>query len=279
MELDATSTGDRDYILGHSDEELRRLASQSRLFSDLTEQVLVKAGVGCGMRVLDVGCGAGDVSFLAAGLVGPTGSVIGVDVSSEAVAAARNRASTARLRNVTFVEGDVNDLSLGESVDAAVGRFVLQHLFDPVVALRGISAHVKAGGVIAFQEMDASEVKSLPRSPLFEQVAQWITETFRRGRVDVEMGLALYQTFISAGLPGPHLIMATCVEGGPDSPAYEYVAQTVRTLLPMMEQLGVVTVEEVQIETLASRLRGEVVAGGGVMVLPHLVGAWVRKPG
>jgi ubiquinone/menaquinone biosynthesis C-methylase UbiE len=147
---------DREYVLGHSDEELQRLVRQSRLFGDLTEQLLLKAGIGTGLRVLDVGCGPGDVSFLAAGLVGPSGSVIGVDKSTEAIAVARERASAAQLRNVTFVEGDVSDFSLEGSVDAAVGRFVLQHLPDPVAALRGISRHVKAGGVIAFQEMDAS---------------------------------------------------------------------------------------------------------------------------
>lgn len=269
---------DREYVLGHSDEELQRLVCQSRLFSALTEQVLIKAGIGIGMRVLDVGCGPGDVSFLAAGFVGPSGSVIGVDRSAEAIAVARERASAAQLRNVTFVEGDVSELSLEGSVDAAVGRFVLQHLPDPVAALRRIARQVEAGGVITFQEMDASEVKSLPRSPLFEQVGRWITETFHRGKVDVQLGLALYQIFRSAGLPAPHLIMGTRVEGGADSPAYEYIAQTVRSLLPMMEKLGVATVEEVQIDTLARRVRDEVVAGGGVIVLPHLVGAWARKP-
>jgi hypothetical protein len=72
--------------------------------------------------------------------------------------------------------------------------------------------------------------------------------------------------------------MGARVEGGADSPAYEYMAQTVRSLLPMMEKLGVATVEEVQIDTLARRVRDEVMAGGGVIVLPHLVGAWARKP-
>jgi hypothetical protein len=70
--------------------------------------------------------------------------------------------------------------------------------------------------------------------------------------------------------------MGVRVEGGPDSPAYEYVANTVRTLLPVMDKLGVARTEEVQIETLAQRLRDEVVYGAGVIVVPPHVSAWAR---
>ena len=59
------------YLIRHSGDELNRLISQARFFGDLTGQVLDMAGLKSGMRVLDVGCGAGDVSFLAASMVGP----------------------------------------------------------------------------------------------------------------------------------------------------------------------------------------------------------------
>ncbi|HXG66221.1 MAG TPA: class I SAM-dependent methyltransferase [Blastocatellia bacterium] len=266
------------YVLGHSEDELQRLINQSRFFGDLTEQVLINAGIESGMRVLDVGCGAGDVSFLLAKMVGPSGAVIGIDKSAEAIAAARDRAQTAGLENVTFSEGDITDISLEHPVDAAVGRFILMYLSDPAAALRRIAGYVKAGGVIAFQEMDMRGVKSLPRLPLFERYIDWVVETFRRGGTEIQMGLKLYPTFISAGLPAPQMVMSARVEGGPQSPAYEQLTQLARTLLPMMEKLGVARAEDVGIETLAQRLRDEVVSGGGVIVLPNLIGAWARKP-
>ena len=74
--LSANITERPDYVLGHSEDELKRLIDQARFFGDLTAQVLHLAGLGPGMRVLDVGCGAGDVSFLAASIVGPQGVVI-----------------------------------------------------------------------------------------------------------------------------------------------------------------------------------------------------------
>lgn len=95
------------YVLGHAEDELQRLIKQSRLYDELTESVFLKAGISSGMRVLDLGCGAGDVSFLAAKLVGSAGEVIGIDKSPEAIATARRRAATAKLHNVTFIEADL----------------------------------------------------------------------------------------------------------------------------------------------------------------------------
>jgi ubiquinone/menaquinone biosynthesis C-methylase UbiE len=268
------------YILGHSENELQRLIDQSQFFSSLTEQVFLSAGLTNGMRVLDIGCGAGDTSLLAAKLVGPSGTVVGIDKSTEAITLARARASAAKFQNVIFIEGDVADLSVEQSVDAAVGRLVLIHQPDPVATLRRVASHVRPGGVIAFQELDMNvlSVRSLPYSHLYEQSIHWIRETARQAQIEMHMGLKLYPTFVDAGLPAPQMIMDVRVEGGPDSPAYEYVANTVRTLLPVMERLGVTRAEEVQIETLAQRLRDEVVSGAGVIVVAPLVGAWARKP-
>jgi tRNA A58 N-methylase Trm61 len=61
------------YVLGHSERELERLRLQAQLIDPITRQFLIEAGIAPGMRVLDVGCGAGDVTFLAADLVGPPG--------------------------------------------------------------------------------------------------------------------------------------------------------------------------------------------------------------
>lgn len=69
------------YLLGHSDHELRRLECQARLINPMTRRFVEAAGVSAGMRVLDVGSGAGDVSMLLADLVGPGGEVIGFDRS------------------------------------------------------------------------------------------------------------------------------------------------------------------------------------------------------
>src|SRR2546425_12792213 len=119
------------YVLGHSEIELDHLISQSRFYGELTEEVLCRAGIGAGMRVVDVGCGARDVSLLLASLVGPTGSVLGVDRAAESMQVAQARVAGAQLTPVTFRHCDLADLLLDTSVDAGGGRFVLLYLADP----------------------------------------------------------------------------------------------------------------------------------------------------
>ena len=80
------------YQLGSDEHELARLDLQGRALAPATRAILAAAGIRPGMRVLDLGCGAGDMAFVAAGLVGRDGSVIGVDRSPQAVARARFRA-------------------------------------------------------------------------------------------------------------------------------------------------------------------------------------------
>lgn len=63
--MESIQTLSNQYALGHSQPELERLLQQGRFFGELTEYVLMKTGLALGMRVLDVGCGAGDRSFLA----------------------------------------------------------------------------------------------------------------------------------------------------------------------------------------------------------------------
>jgi len=265
------------YALGHSDHELRRLESQSRFFRPLTENFFKRAGIARGMHVVDVGCGPGDVSFLAASLVGQEGSVIGFDKNIEAINVAQTRAAAAGLKNVTFVQGEAEDIVLSKPVDAVVGRLMLMYLADPAAFLRRIAARINPGGIIAFQEIDILGFKTKPRLALLNECVFWITETLRRSGAHIQMGLDLLRTFLAAGLGVPQMMMEARVEGGPNSEVYEYMAQLVRSLLPMIEKFGVSDAAYVQIDTLAESMRHEAVATDSVIVIPPLVGAWARK--
>jgi cyclopropane fatty-acyl-phospholipid synthase-like methyltransferase len=99
------------YIVGHSRTELQRLVFQAAVLRSITERLLRAAGVDEGMRVLDVGCGAGDVSILAAQVVGPTGSVVGIDRSPEAVDLALGRVAAAGASTVDIVQADLLDFA------------------------------------------------------------------------------------------------------------------------------------------------------------------------
>lgn len=267
------------YILGHSTQELDRLIHQARYFGDLTEHVLIQAGVGPGQRVLEVGSGTGDVTFLCARLVGAGGQVVGVDRAPEALQIARRRAARAGVEHVHFVEADLHRFESAEPFDVLVGRFILMYLPDPAAVLRHLLKFVKPGGIVVFQELDIAGVAVAPETDLCRTTAYRIEETFRRAGIDVRFGLRLPRVFRAAGLSFPHMLQMARVECRPDGAGYAYTEQTVRSILPLMLQTGVATAEEIDVDTLAARIRDDVVAHEAALVLPPLVAAWARYDG
>jgi hypothetical protein len=92
------------------------------------------------------------------------------------------------------------------------------------------------------------------------------------------MGTKLFATFLDGGLPPPELRLEAPIGGGLGWPGYEYLAETLRSLMPALEQQAGLNPDEVQIDTLADRLRRDVVEGKRVQMLPIMIGAWARKP-
>src|SRR5689334_1675548 len=120
------------YVLGSDEPEIVRLDLQAAVIAEPTELLLRAAGIGPGMRVLDLGTGLGHVAFAVAELVGPTGTVVGVDQATAMLAVAERRRDAAGLGNVTFHEADVRTFTSEEPFDAVVGRLILFHLPDAV---------------------------------------------------------------------------------------------------------------------------------------------------
>jgi 2-polyprenyl-3-methyl-5-hydroxy-6-metoxy-1,4-benzoquinol methylase len=266
------------YALGHSEQELQRLSRQGEVFEPFTRQLFKEAGISPSMRVLDVGCGSGDVTFLAADLVGLSGEVVGVDRERKAVDWANARARSRGMRNVNFVEGDPAEMQFDRQFDAIVGRLVLMYYPDPVDAIRKLMRHVRPEGLIVFQELDMANARSWPVAPLFERSLTWMEQTLSATGARMQLGLELYPVFLAAGLPGPLMRVDALIGGGPQCPAFEVVAEVIQSLLPVMEELKIASAPEVGISTLAQRMRDEVIALKGVVLSGGFVGAWSRKP-
>jgi ubiquinone/menaquinone biosynthesis C-methylase UbiE len=267
------------YPLGYTEDEARRLAAQAAFYEDLTADVFQRAGIGGGMHVLDLGCGVGDVSFLAAGMVGAAGTVLGIDRNASSIETARSRAMALGLSNVRFEASELDTFNNdGRRFDALIGRLVLLFLPDPAATLRRFRNFLRPGGVIAFQEVDMDQVSQFPASELFSRVGSWIIAGFKAGGAETNMGRRLLSTFLHAGLPRPTMIAASRVESGPDAYAYTYLTGILRSLLPLVERAGLASAQEVAIDTLADRLRQDATANEIVTFLPLMVGAWSRLP-
>ncbi|HXJ32818.1 MAG TPA: class I SAM-dependent methyltransferase [Candidatus Eisenbacteria bacterium] len=264
------------YVFGHSEREIERLKVQARLIDPITRRFFAEAGIAPGMRVLDIGSGAGDVAFLAASMVGKEGEVVGVDRVPAALETARVRAAERSLGNVTFREGDPADLSFERPFDAVLGRYVLQFQPDPAAMLRKVARHVRPGGVVVFHEIDWGGLGSFPPAPTFERCCRWGVETLSRNGTETRMGMKLHAAFVAAGLPQPRMRLEALIGGADGSDVLRLVADLVATLLPEMERLGLTTAATVGVDTLVERMREEGAATSTVFVGQNQVAAWSR---
>lgn len=266
------------YTLGHSADEQDRLQQQAGYLREITRAIWRSAGIVAGMRVLDVGCGVGDTSFLAADLVGPAGFVIGQDRSAEAIATARRRAAAEGRTNILFVQGELGTLPADQAgVDAVVGRYILIHQPDIVEALRRVHALLPHGGIAAFHEIEFDvRARSEPNSDLALEVRRWIREAFRLGGVQLRAVSQFSRWFFEAGFGWPETQLHPLVGCGPDSFAPGYLVATLRTLAPLLIDAGAVTADELGLDTLEARLRASC-ANGAPALMQINGGAWARR--
>lgn len=244
--------------------------------ADFTTRLLVDAGIGPGMRVLDVGCGSGDVSWLLAHLVDGDGAVVGVDQAAGALEIARQRETPKGAAVPEFVQADLQALpeSLG-LFDAIVGRRVLMYQAEPVKALRLLARHLLPGGLMVFQEHDGSLTPaSLEPFPLHHKAQQWLQRMLAHEGADLHIGFNLHRLFSEAGLAVEDL-RAECLVQTPDS-AYP-LADIVRACLPRIIAHGVATARQVGIDTLHARLEAERLQSRGIYLGDMAFGICARK--
>jgi len=271
---------DTDYVLGRTSTEYERLIEQAELLRPLTERMLRAAGIGAGMRVLDVGCGVGEVSLLVSELVGPDGSVVGVDLDGDAVRFADERRAARGVANVVFHQGDARSLPSDDLFDAAVGRFVLMFMSDPTAALRLIAQRVRSGGIVAFHEWAANVASpSATNQPVLDSFRNLIAATFERSGARLDTGAELYWRMRDAGLePDPRPLAEFAVCMGQGVVGYRRWALFARSMLPKIVEYGLDAEEEV-LDTVERRLHDELIDSRDLIPLSWLmIGQWARKP-
>jgi ubiquinone/menaquinone biosynthesis C-methylase UbiE len=264
--------------MGHNDRERRRLALQASILNPLTEQLLRRAGISSGMHVLDLGCGIGEVSLMAARLVGRHGAVTAIDIDQAALAIAADRAREQALGNLNFVQGSVDQYEPRRAFDAVIGRHILIHLRDPFAILRKAYGCLSPAGVAVFQEYDFSTVRAAhPPCPVFARGMAVFRDFFgATGRGN--MGTQLLHLMLEAGFRAPDCRAEYPVDGGPDSPFYEWLAESFRSIAPRAAAAGFVKESEFDIDALEQQLRQEAASRNASIPGPTMVGCFARKP-
>jgi trans-aconitate methyltransferase len=265
-----------EYVLGYADREQLRLIRQARVLAPFTERLFQDAGIASGMRVLDIGCGMGNVTMLAAGFVGPAGSVVSIDLDQASIDIAHRRTSAAGVDNVTFHRADISIFTDQKLFDAIVGRLVLEFLPDTTAIVGRLCGLLKPGGIIALQEPTWKIwLTYTSHLPLRTAVTSLIRDTFVAGGVNTEMELPIYQGFKAANLTSPQMRIDLPIGDSPEfrSLLHDLLLATwprAEAFRLPLDALGDPT-------TLASRLEDELNAKKSFAAFVGLVSVFARK--
>ena len=194
-----------EYSLATGEAAVRRLTALHRVYSPTGRRILLRAGLKPGMVVADFGCGVGATTRTLAEMVGPAGSVTGVDVSAAQLEQGRRLCEAEGISNARFVEASAMATGLPRgSFDLVYCRYLLLHLTDPAACLREMLDILKPGGVLVVEDGDLSSAGSSPASSL-----RWFADLF--GRLGPTRGLdytlerRLYRLVKAAGFPEPEI--------------------------------------------------------------------------
>lgn len=163
-----------------SGESATRWLSQSdwldRQITPVSDLLFDLASLQTGERVLDVGCGTGPTTRVAAGLVGSSGSVTGIDQSLDLLAAASAHDVPDDAAHIEWVHADVVSWEPTiEAVDAVISRFGVMFFSDPRTAFSNLRRATRPGGrlrVTAWDRRDRSEMWEVPLSTTLAVLAR-----------------------------------------------------------------------------------------------------------
>jgi ubiquinone/menaquinone biosynthesis C-methylase UbiE len=265
-----------DYVLGHTSVEQQRLIRQARVLAPLTERFLRDAGISSGMRVLDIGCGMGDVTLIAAQLVGSAGHVTSIDLDQASIETAQRRAAAFGLENTSFSRADIAAYAPLDPFDAIVGRLVLLFVRDPMPIIKRLCGMLRSGGILALQEptwkLGLAYSAHLPLRLAVSKVAR---DAFQAGGATTEMEQQLYQGFIAAGLHAPQLRLELPVG---NSPAFRrLLPDLLAAVMPNIISKGLPIDHLGDLDTLKDRLDQELDSQNSFACYVALIGAFARK--
>lgn len=239
-----TEKSENDYVLGTNDEEIDRLGLQHRVWRPVVTECWQRVGITHGWRVLDVGTGPGYATADLAEIVGPTGSVLGVERSARFLEAARERCRRRGLTNVEFREADLMEISLGPlGFDASWCRWVTSFVSSPAKLIDNIAGALRPGGFAIFHEYsDYETFRFMPIRPALEGFAQEVMASWHASGGEPNVARELPGLLTAAGLRVVE-IRPQVRTVSPRDYTWQWPASFIEINLDRLRELGRVTPE------------------------------------
>lgn len=264
------------YFLGHSSVEQRRLQQQAEELADESALLFDQIGLAQGSRVVEIGCGPQGCLELLSSRVGMMGSVVGVELSHDAVELAREFLLQRGINNVEVRQGNAANTGLSrEQFDLATARLVLVNIPEPEKIVAEMAALVRTGGVVALHEADWDAHVCDPPLPAWDQLKEALISYSEAHGIDLYIGRRIARMLRNAGLIDVQVNPLIHIYG-PDHSRRPIFLQFVNNLHERIVSEGLISEEEFA-ECVASveRHLGEPET---LIVSQLFVQAWARKP-
>jgi len=192
------------YILATGGKDVNRLRLLHQVYGPSTEALFRHVGLRSGQRVVEVGCGSGNIACWVAQQIAPAGSVLAIDVAPDQIEQARKLARQRNLRNIEFQVADAYSPQLPEnSFDIVYCRLVLSHLTRPAVALAAMRSLARPGGMVVCEEIDIACWLCDPPATAMTRFFALNGALGERRKENFYLGASLHRLFREVGFARP----------------------------------------------------------------------------
>jgi SAM-dependent methyltransferase len=211
-------------------------------------------------------------------MVGPDGSVVGVEQDPAQIAVADQRRERLGLSNVEFRQGDARTFLDEGAFDAAVCRLLLMHLPDAVDVLAHQQRNLRPAGVFIAVDYDMGGARALPEVALYSQIRDWLMAGFVHAQADPCVGMRLPVLLARAGYADVGSLGLQAYWPPEARHAAAYAVGVVRAMKDAIVASGAATEDEMGLDTLADRLGDAMQSANAVFTMPTVVAGWGRRP-
>lgn len=247
---------------------------------DITRKLIESGEIKPGMKILDLGCGNGDVTFLLLNYVGTEGVVVGIDNNENTIANANIKVAELGLSNVFFYVADITqDFKIEYyDFDAIVVRRVLMYLTKPRNTISIALKYLKPNGVFLVQENDISLIPiGLELMPQHKKVIDLIRMTLEKEGVNFYMGFDINTGLTDSGL-NVEKVWAEAVLSTPNQhTSWAIIAQAMKDR--MLNHKVISDISELELETLSDKLYQERIGSNRTFVSDLVFCAVARNTG